>query len=190
MKLSTIQLTLAELDLRPGKSLGQNFLHDQNLAEWIVSQVELTHGDHLVEVGPGLGALTEFAIPLCRSATLIEKDRRLAGYLRTRFTDPKTHIIHGDALDFDTRGLFPNQPVKLLGNLPYNITSPLLFHYTTDPSPCTRIVCTVQREFAERLAAEPSTKDYGALTLVLGRRWRVKYLRTLPGAMFSSPFPM
>ncbi len=184
MKLSTILSTLAELDVRPSKNLGQNFLHDQNLAEWIVAQLQLTPEDFLVEVGPGLGALTEFALPRCRAAVLIEKDRRLAASLQARFAGTNASIVQADALDFDPRTLFPEQPVKVLGNLPYNVTSPLLFQFTADPSPCARIVVTVQREFAERLAAQPSTKDYGALTLILGRRWRVEYLRTLPASVF------
>lgn len=184
MKLSTIQATLAQLDLRPSKTLGQNFLHDQNLAEWIVAQLELTPDDHLVEVGPGLGALTEFALPWCRSATLIEKDRRLAEFLQTRFGSERVNVRQGDALEFDPRELFPKRPVKFLGNLPYYVTSPLLFRFAAEPSPCDRLVVTIQREFAERLAAKPSTKDYGALTLIIGRRWEVKYLRTLPGSVF------
>src|SRR5438874_1100754 len=115
--------------MHPSKALGQNFLHDENLAEWIVEQLALTPGDHLVEIGPGLGALTEFALPLCGTATLIEKDRRLAAALRERFASNRVEVLNNDALEFDTRELFPRAPVKLLGNLPYNITSPLLFHF-------------------------------------------------------------
>ena len=186
MKLSTIQSTLAGLDLRPSKSLGQNFLHDQNLAEWIVAQLELQPGDHLVEIGPGLGALTEFAIPRCGSATLIEKDRRLAGYLLEQFAgNASIEIVRGDVLEFDVRTLFPKAPVKVLGNLPYYVTSPILFAFTAEPSAAERLVFTMQRELAGRLSAQPGTKDYGALTLIVQRRWCVKYLRTLPGSVFT-----
>jgi len=93
-------------------------------------------------------------------------------------------VLHRDALEFDPRTLFPRMPVKLLGNLPYYVTSPILFRFTSEPSPVERLVLTIQREFAERLAAAPRTKDYGALTLLIARRWRVKYLRTLPGSVF------
>ena len=185
MKLSTIQSTLSELAMEPSKSLGQNFLHDQNLATWIVAQLDLKPEDHLVEIGPGLGALTEFALPLCGSATLIEKDGRLAGYLQSRHTgDRAPQILHMDALDYDPRELFPQVPVKLLGNLPYYVTSPILFKFTAAPSPVSRLVLTMQRELAERLSAKPRTKDYGALTLVIQRCWNVSYLRTLPGSVF------
>lgn len=183
MKLSTIQQTLGELKMQPSKSLGQNFLHDQNLAAWIVAQLELTPKDHVVEVGPGLGALTEFALAQCGSATLIEKDGRLAAYLKERFAG-RAEVIHQDALEFDVRTLFPKGPIKLLGNLPYYISSPLLFAFIHEPSPIAQMVLTVQSEFAERLAAQPRTKAYGALTLIVQRQWVVKHLRKLPGSVF------
>ena len=172
--------------MRPSKSLGQNFLHDQNLAAWIVSHLQLGAGDHLVEIGPGLGALSEFAIPQCASATLLEKDGRLAAYLKGRF--PGARVEHMDALDFDVRTLFPSGGVKVLGNLPYYVTTPVLFKFTSEPSPARLLVFTIQKELAERLAAEPSTKEYGALTLLVQRQWQVKYLRTLPGSVFT-PVP-
>ena len=183
MKLSVIQQTLGELQMHPSKTLGQNFLHDQNLAAWIVAQLDLTPQDHLVEVGPGLGALTEYAIEKCGSATLIEKDGRLAAYLKERFGD-RAEVVHQDALEFDVRTLFPKGPIKLLGNLPYYITSPLIFQFIQEPSPIARMVLTVQNEFAERLAAQPRTKAYGALTLIIQRQWIVKSLRKLPGSVF------
>jgi 16S rRNA (adenine1518-N6/adenine1519-N6)-dimethyltransferase len=186
MKLSTLQQTLGELNMHPSKSLGQNFLHDQNLAAWIVDQLALTPQDALAEVGPGLGSLTEFALQKCGSATLIEKDGRLAAYLQERFGD-RAEVVHQDALEYDARKLFPKGPVKLLGNLPYYVTSPLLFQFIAEPSPIVQMVLTVQSEFADRLAALPRTKAYGALTLIVGRRWVVKYLRKLPGSVFMPP---
>ena len=185
MKLSDIRVALAELDMQPSKSLGQNFLADTNLARWIVDQLDLSSADHLVEIGPGLGALTEFAAPACGSLTLIEKDARLAGRLQRQFaSDSRVAVLHEDALRFDVRTVFPRMPAKLLGNLPYNVTSSILFRYGDDPSPFSRLVLTIQREFAARLAAGPSTKDYGALTLLVQRRWEVKYLRTVSPSVF------
>ena len=184
MKLSQIKELLAALSLQPSKSLGQNFLADQNLARWIVEQLDLSERDHLVEIGPGLGALTELALPRCGSATLIEKDARLAQFLEKEFENEKIEVRHQDALDFDARALFPKMPVKLLGNLPYYVTSPILFKFAAESSPVARMVLTIQREFAARLAAQPRGKDYGALTLVIGRLWRVKYLRTISASVF------
>ncbi|HEX5177112.1 MAG TPA: 16S rRNA (adenine(1518)-N(6)/adenine(1519)-N(6))-dimethyltransferase RsmA [Chthoniobacteraceae bacterium] len=182
MKLSRIQSTLSALGTAPVRSLGQNFLHDQNVAQWIVAQLELHAGEPWVELGPGLGALTRFAAAVSTNGLLIEKDGRLAAYLREHF--PKLEIIHGDAAKFDVRELFARGPVKVLGNLPYYISSQILLQFTAEPSPVARLVFTLQRELAERLAAAPRTKEYGALTILVGRRWRVKMLRTLPPTVF------
>ena len=185
MKLSEIQATLTQLGTQPTKSLGQNFLHDANVAQWIVEQLEIKAGEHLVEVGPGLGALTSHAVPRADHATLIEKDGRLAGFLKERYVGQENvEIIHQDALDFDPRELFPRGPTKVLGNLPYYVTTPLLFQFTAEPSPVSRLVLTMQKEVAARLAAQPGTKDYGALTLLIGRRWKTHYLKTLPPTVF------
>ena len=183
MKLSTIHSTLAQLRKEPARSLGQNFLHDQNLAGWIVDQLGLAPGEPWVEFGPGLGALTEFALARSSNGLAIEKDGRLADYLRERF--PSLEVLHGDALEYDLRGLFARGPVKLFGNLPYYVSSQILFRVTADPSPASAFIFTLQREVAERLSAAPRTKAYGALTLLIGRRWRVKYMRTLPASVFT-----
>jgi len=182
MKLSTITSTLAQMGMKPTRSLGQNFLHDQNLADWIVAQLGLKAGEAWLELGPGLGALTEFALARSANGLLIEKDGRMCGFLAERF--PGVEIIHGDATEFDVRELFARGPVKVLGNLPYYVSSQILFQFTDEPSPVSTLIFTLQKELAERLSAEPRTKAYGALTLLIGRRWRVKYLRTLPGSVF------
>ena len=115
MNRSAIQNTLATLQTRPTKSLGQNFLHDEEVASWIVDQLRLCPEDHLVEVGPGLGALSEYAQGRCRSATLIEKDGRLADFLRERFSAAQGwEVLHQDALEYDLRALFPRGGVKVL----------------------------------------------------------------------------
>ncbi len=183
MKPSEIRATLDRLGSRPTQSLGQNFLHDRNLAEWIVAQLDLQPDEPWVELGPGLGALTEFAFARSRNGLVIEKDGRLVPELAERF--PGLEIVHGDAAEFDLRELFARGPVKVLGNLPYYISSQILLGFTAEPSPVSAIVFTLQRELAERLAAEPRTKAYGALTLLLGRRWQVKYLRTIPPTVFA-----
>jgi 16S rRNA (adenine1518-N6/adenine1519-N6)-dimethyltransferase len=184
--LSAIRTALAALGMQPTRSLGQNFLHDQNLAEWTVGQLDIQPGEPWVEIGPGLGALTEFALARSERGMLIEKDDRIIDYLRTRF--PTLDIIHGDAVAFDVRELFPRGPVKVLGNLPYYVSSQILFNFTADPSPVSALVFTLQKELAERLSAAPGSKEYGALTLLIGRRWRVRYLKTLPPGVFT-PVP-
>ena len=186
VKLSTIAATLAELGAKPTQSLGQNFLHDQNLARWIVEQVGIGEGEPWLEIGPGLGALTEYALERSKNGTLLEKDDRIIHWLRAQF--PALEVVHGDALEYDPRVLFSRGPVKVFGNLPYYISSQLMFQFATEPSPASSMTFTLQRELAERMCAGPGTKEYGAITVLIGRRWKVKLLRILPPHVFT-PVP-
>ena len=184
MKLSEIRTTLKEIGVSPAKSLGQNFLHDQNLARWIVDQAQITPEDYVVEIGPGLGALTRFILEKGARVLAIEKDARLARVLRSRLNDERLEILNVDALKFDPRVLFAHRRVKLIGNLPYNVSSPLLLKFLEYPSPIYLYLLTLQKEVAKRLSASPCTHDYGALTLRVQLHHRVKYLRAIPAAVF------
>ncbi|PYK77539.1 MAG: ribosomal RNA small subunit methyltransferase A, partial [Verrucomicrobia bacterium] len=115
--------------MRPAKKLGQNFLHDQNLARWIVEQAQIVPDDFVLEIGPGLGALTSEILKRGARLLALEKDARLANFLREKFHDPRFELRYCDALDFDTRILFAERNVKVIGNLPYYIASQLLFHF-------------------------------------------------------------
>jgi 16S rRNA (adenine1518-N6/adenine1519-N6)-dimethyltransferase len=184
MKLSEIRATLKEVGVSPAKALGQNFLHDQNLARWIVDQAHITPKDYVVEIGPGLGALTRFLLEKGAHVLAIEKDARLAKFLRSHFGDERLEIVNIDALKFDPRVLFAHGCVKLIGNLPYNISSPLLLKFLEYPSPISLYLLTLQKEMAMRFSASPCTHDYGALTLRLQLHQRVKYLRSIPATVF------
>ncbi|MEP6809290.1 MAG: 16S rRNA (adenine(1518)-N(6)/adenine(1519)-N(6))-dimethyltransferase RsmA [Chthoniobacterales bacterium] len=184
MKLSEIDATLREIRVAPVKTLGQNFLHDRNLAQWIVNRAELSPEDYVVEVGPGLGALTEFALASGARVLAIEKDARLAKFVRDRFPTERLEVLHSDALDFDVRRLHAEPQVKFIGNLPYNISSQLLLQFTKQPTPIQLMVCMLQKEMARRLSAAPGTSDYGALTLLVQVHHRVEYLRTVPASVF------
>lgn len=186
MKLSEITATLARLEARPTQSLGQNFLHDQNVARWIVEQAEIGAEDTWLEIGPGLGALTEYAAEKSGNGIILEKDDRLAPWLRERF--PQLEVVHGDALKYDVRNLFLRGPVKVFGNLPYYVSSQLLFQFTDEPSPAESMVFMLQRELAERLSAGVESDQYGGISVLVGRRWTVKYLRTIPASVFT-PVP-
>ena len=184
MKLSDIRSALREIPLSPAKTLGQNFLHDQNLARWIVDQAQITPEDYVVEIGPGLGALTKFILEKGARVLAIEKDARLANFLRAHFGHERLDVLNIDALKFDRRFLFACRRVKLLGNLPYNISSVLLLKFLESPSPISLWLLMLQKEMAVRLSASPSTHDYGALTLRVQLHHRVKYLRTVPATVF------
>ena len=184
MKLSEIDGTLREIRVTPIKTLGQNFLHDGNLARWIIEKLELRPDDYAVEIGPGLGALTSLALESRARVLAIEKDARLANFLRERFTSTRLEVLHADALDFDLRNLFAQPRVKCFGNLPYYVSSQLLLKFIQDPSPILLWMFMLQKEMARRLSAKPNASDYSALTLLVQSRYRVEYLRTVPSTVF------
>ena len=184
MKLSEIRTALRQIGLLPVKSLGQNFLHDQNLARWIVDQAQITRDDYIVEIGPGLGALTSLIVEKAAHVLAIEKDARLADFLRAHLDHERLEILNIDALKFDPRSLFAHRRVRVLGNLPYNISSALLLKFLEQPSPISLGLLMLQKEMAMRLSASPSARDYGALTLRVQLHHRVKYLRTVPATVF------
>ena len=184
MNITEIMSTLDELGVSPRKSFGQNFLHDRNIAAWIVGKLDLQPGDHVIEIGSGLGALTEELLRAGVSATLLEKDRAFAEYLRKKFANAQIEVVEGDALEYDVRRDFLRRPAKVIGNLPYYASSPLLFHFCADPCPYDRMVITVQKEMADRLSASPGTKEYGSLTVIVQHRWRVAKLKTLAPTVF------
>src|SRR6478672_6561955 len=165
MNLSEITATLREIRVSPVKSLGQNFLHDQNLARWIVEQGEIGPDDFVVEIGPGLGALTQIIIAKGAGVPAIEKDGRLVEYLASHHQKDRLEIRHEDAMNFDVRTLFTRPKVKLLGNLPYYIASQLLLRFLQWPNPISLSLFMLQKEMAKRLSATPRSKDYGSLTL-------------------------
>ena len=184
MRLTDIRTALDELQLRPTKSLGQNFLHDQNLARAIAAAAVPERASFAVEIGPGLGSLTAPLLERCQKLLLIEKDGRLAEWLRAKFPAERVEIIHADAIEFDWRPLMKHGPFPLAGNLPYYATSPILRHWLGPCSPVNSAVFAVQDEFAARLAAGPDTADYSALTVRTQRLWRVRRERSLPPSVF------
>ncbi len=186
MSKSELRHRLEELGVRPSKMLGQNFLFDVNLARAIVVSMGIVEGDHVVEVGPGMGALTEHIISSpAKKITLIERDYRLAEELKRRYqNDTRVELIIGDAAQIDLRLLYGNGPIKMLGNLPYSASTAIIAHFTQPLSPACKLVLMLQREVAERLAASPNDKNYGALTVLLGRHWGVKKIRFVPPDVF------
>lgn len=184
MTLTEIQAALARLETRPRQSLGQNFLHDQNLARWIVAQLAIRPGDHLVEIGPGLGALTEHLVHSGCPVTLIEKDGTMVKWLEEKFRGADVELFHVDALKFDLRKLYGRGPVKLVGNLPYYVSTPLIATYASALSSASILVLTLQHEVAARLHATPGTKDFGAMSVCSARRWMIRYERKLPASVF------
>lgn len=184
MRLTDIRTELGALSLRPSKSLGQNFLHDANLACAISRAAIPGHSAFAVEIGPGLGSLTAPLLDRCEKLLVIEKDARLAGWLAARFPRDRVEVVHADATRFDWRPLMRHGPLPLAGNLPYCATSPILRNFLAPASPFGRATFAVQSEFAARLTADPGSPDYSALTVRVRRLWIVRRERMLPPSVF------
>jgi 16S rRNA (adenine1518-N6/adenine1519-N6)-dimethyltransferase len=151
-------------NFHPSKKMGQNFLINKNIAQRITNLIEYQNHDCVVEIGPGKGALTEFLVDKEIPVIAIELDKRLAEYIKTRH---KTiQIINDDVLKIDLNKLLQNykKPI-LLSNLPYSISSPILFKYLTLERRYP-FVCMMQKEFVDRLMASPKSKTYGALSVI------------------------
>ena len=155
------------LIVSPKKSLGQNFLIDDNIARNIVRDLQVTHDDVVVEIGPGKGALTKFLIPKVGKLIAIEIDSRAIAELEQQFSSSTVTILHQDFLDFDLASLAAREgrKLRLVGNIPYYLTSPILLKAFDDHASVRDCTLMVQREVAERLAADVGTKEYGILTV-------------------------
>lgn len=178
--------------LRPRKRFGQHFLSQPGTAERIVEAADLKPEDVVVEVGPGLGALTRFLIPRVKQLHLVELDRDLAEYLTGSLAEsaPRVTVHQQDMLSFDLTALSRSlgAPLVVIGNLPYNISSPLVFRLLEALAAIDRAVFMVQKEVGDRLAAAPGTKDYGVLSVLLGIYGSVRSLFTVgPGQFYPPP---
>ena len=164
MTLTEVRQLLAELDIRPSKALGQNFLIDGNILRILIEQADLRSDESALEIGPGLGVLTVELVARARRVVAIEKDRRLCQYLRGQLDG--VDLIEGDAVDVLEQADFQiDAPYKVVSNLPYNISTPILERLVERKDKPRAMILTVQREVAHRLAATPRHKDYGALTV-------------------------
>lgn len=145
------------------KSLGQNFLIDDRIVSRIITACDLQPDETIVEIGPGRGALTRLLAPHVKRLIAIEKDRDLVPVLQEEFQHTHVEIVQADFLRHDLSTL--PQPVKLIGNLPYNISTPILTRVIEHRHQFTQLYMTVQWEFGARLVAQKGTKDYGSMTL-------------------------
>ncbi|NCA81743.1 MAG: ribosomal RNA small subunit methyltransferase A [Opitutae bacterium] len=185
---SEVRALLTQLDFHPSRLLGQNFLIDRNILNILLGAAELKAADAVVEVGPGLGVLTDALLARAAAVTAIEKDHRLAAYLRERFADrPHMTLIHSDVLDCDFPALFPRPGLKLVANLPYAIAARLLVELTAIPHPPALVVVTIQREVAARLIAAPSSDDYGLLSILIQRHYEIATVKHIAPSCFWPP---
>lgn len=154
---------------RPRKRFGQHFLHDRSVIDRIVRAIDARPGEHLVEIGPGLGALTGALLETVAHLDVIELDRDLAARLGDDFAGDARLVVHSaDALAFDfARLAAPGAKLRVVGNLPYNVSTPLLFHLLDQAEILSDMHFMLQREVVDRLIAEPGGRDYGRLTVMV-----------------------
>ena len=166
------------------KRWGQNFLADRNLLDKIVRTIDPKKSDSILEIGPGEGALTELIYPLVKEMVAIEIDPMLIEHLKNRESLKGLNIVHGDVLLQDIESLPVKNLVRVIGNIPYNITSPIIFwlieqlHFWDDA------FIMMQKEVAERLSAVVGTKAYGRFTVVTGAYLNMEYCFTIPPDVF------
>lgn len=207
MKLSEIKRILAARDIQLTKSLGQNFLHDGNQLQRIVAAARLASTDRILEVGPGLGPLTDLLLQHTSHVLAIEKDARLVAVLKQRFADaiasaapaavtPQAHapgrgaleLLHADALDFLKQRPRDWAEWKLVANLPYSVASPILVELSQANRGPAMMVATLQIEVAKRLMSPADTRDYGVLTVLIQAVYEpTSWFKIPAGSFFPEP---
>jgi len=171
---------------RPRKRFGQHFLHDASVVARLVAAIRPAPDDVIVEIGPGEGALTAPLLERVRRLEVIEIDRDLAARLRAAYPAERLVVHEADALSFDFARLPPG--LRIVGNLPYNVSTPLLFHLAAFVDRVRDLHFMLQREVVERMVARPSTAAYGRLSVMLQTRFRLEMLfRVAPGAFRPPP---
>lgn len=173
-------------DHKPRKRFGQNFLIDQQVIGQIVSAINPSAEDNLIEIGPGMAAITEHLVKRCPTMSLVELDRDLIEFLHQKLADyPDVTIINSDALKTDYSQFFKGDKIRLVGNLPYNISTPLLFHLLEARTIIKDMHFMLQREVVDRLCAAPGDKCYGRLSVMIQYHCRVNPLIPVPPSSFN-----
>ncbi len=188
--LSVARQVLEDLDAAPNRTLGQNFLVNGGALDKIVSSAEVREGDAVLEVGPGLGSLTVRLLIAGANVTAIEKDRKFAAFLKTKLDGTGLNLVEGDALDVPWGDLdLPAAGAKVVANLPYSISKPMLRRLFEDWRPhLASMTVLVQREVANRLVAAPGTGDYGPLSIMANMWGRPRKVFDIsPGSFLPPP---
>jgi 16S rRNA (adenine1518-N6/adenine1519-N6)-dimethyltransferase len=174
--------------VRAKKHLGQHFLKDLNIAQRIVDGLSGHDGyDRVLEIGPGMGVLTQFLLPKTSFNTyVIEIDTESVAYLEKHYPDLAPRIIAGDFLKFNPGEYFPDK-FAIIGNFPYNISSQIFFRALEIRDRIPEIVCMLQKEVAQRIASPPGNKDYGILSVLLQAFYDIDYLVSVPPGAFDPP---
>ena len=189
MTLSEIRNFLNDKDILLTRSLGQTFMHDQNQLGKIVALARLAPGDSVIEIGPGLGPLTELLLEVAGHVTAIETDRRLVKLLEERLGQRDNFTLqHADAMKLVRKTEFDWAGHKLVANLPYSIASPLLIDLAASAGRPSAMVVTLQLEVVQRVLAQPAMKEYGVLTMLIGLHYTAGESFVIPrGSFYPEP---
>jgi len=170
------------------RRFGQNFLTDLGAIGRIVAALAPLPLENVLEIGPGRGALTEALLAAVPKISAVEIDRDLAAHLRARYAEDRLQLIESDVLDLSFRALARSSPLVIVGNLPYNISKPVAMKLVVERRAVSRAVLMFQREVALRLTSAPGSRDYGPLTVLAGRAYRIERVFDLaPGAFHPRP---
>ena len=173
--------------VRPKKHLGQHFLRDNEIAREIVNNLNLENCQNILEIGPGMGILTSYLLALPeRDLWVIDIDKESIDYLHETFPQLQDRIIQGDFLKNELTDI-PEGKLALIGNLPYNISSQIFFRLLELKNVVPEMVCTIQKEVAQRIASPPGNKTYGILSVLLGAFFDIEYLFTVEPEAFNPP---
>ncbi len=174
------------MDYRPKKRFGQNFLRDPNIVRKIIEAAELGPEDQVVEIGPGLGALTEHLLAAAGRVHVLEVDRDLAQKWGER-VEPNLSVHVGDALRLDWAAFLDHPPYKMVANLPYNISSQILFKILDHRASFSRLILMFQKEVGDRLCAAPGGKDYGILSVLFQLWYDIRKVTAVAPGAFTPP---
>lgn len=169
----------------PKKRFGQNFLTDQSIIQALVNAISPKPENLMVEIGPGLGALTQPLIKQLQHLHVVEIDRDIISWMQSFYPAEKITIHNSDALKFDFKSI--GERIRVVGNLPYNISSPILFHLLDNVQTIIDMHFMLQKEVVERMVAAPSTPAYGRLSVMLQYKLHMEYLFTVPPEAFDPP---
>jgi 16S rRNA (adenine1518-N6/adenine1519-N6)-dimethyltransferase len=172
--------------VRAKKHLGQHFLKDLGIALDIAHSLSLNNYSKVLEVGPGMGVLTQFLIPLDIETFVIEIDKESVSYLKKHYPELDNHLIEGDFLKLPLQEIF-KEPIAIIGNFPYNISSQILFKAVDHKDLIPEIVGMFQKEVAERIVSPPGSRKYGIISVLLQCYYDVQYLFTVDETVFDPP---
>ncbi|MCX5677775.1 MAG: 16S rRNA (adenine(1518)-N(6)/adenine(1519)-N(6))-dimethyltransferase RsmA [Candidatus Omnitrophica bacterium] len=185
LTISQLKEIFAKYDFHPLKRLGENYLIDSNIKDKIIAESRLLKEDIVLEIGPGLGAVTMDLAKSGAGVFAVEKDRKAFAILGKLSADiPNLKLIQGDILEFDIRDIGASKRIKVIGNLPYYITTPIMEYLIRNKADIESAIVMVQREFANRLLALPGTKDYSSLSCFIQYHMKPSYIYTVKRASF------